>query len=297
MDNAEAQDLIESVAHYRDVLGQLDEPFPADFPLWPLMDKHYKGQQIRDQVKLLQGDEPAQEKSKEDDDKKPSDRIKTRKRRTKKRRTRKRQTRKIRLRSLLPLSGRELTTSQVASDCPTGADPRCDRGRRSSGPSSVSSSSVKSRGCSPSDFLVTGNLAASRRAQQRLHERGRRRFISLADEKGQPVDRISIGKLDAGGRHGIDGDDRPHAVGVLEAEDRPSLRLIDNRRRRSAWDRCYSARAIVERLADEFRFRSLAICRPCGHWRQDDELPLVADRLPAVAELVTIDHRVRKEGR
>jgi hypothetical protein len=55
MDNAEAQDIIESVAHYRDVLGQLDEPFPADFPLWSLMDKHYKGQQIRDQVKLLQG--------------------------------------------------------------------------------------------------------------------------------------------------------------------------------------------------------------------------------------------------
>jgi hypothetical protein len=55
MDNAEAQDLIDSVGHYRDLLGQLDEPFPADFPLWDLLDKHQKGQQIRDQVKLLQG--------------------------------------------------------------------------------------------------------------------------------------------------------------------------------------------------------------------------------------------------
>jgi hypothetical protein len=66
MDNAEAQDIIESVSHYRDVLGQLDEPFPGDFPLWSLMDKHYKGQQIRDQVKLLQGRDAA-------DDKKPAE--------------------------------------------------------------------------------------------------------------------------------------------------------------------------------------------------------------------------------
>jgi hypothetical protein len=66
MDNAEAQDIIESVAHYRDVLGQLDEPFPADFPLWPLMDKHYKGQQIRDQVKLLQGRDATDGKKPED---------------------------------------------------------------------------------------------------------------------------------------------------------------------------------------------------------------------------------------
>jgi hypothetical protein len=65
MENAEAQDLIESVAHYRDLLGQLDEPFPSDFPLWSLLDKHQKGQQIRDQVKLLQGNDAAGEKSKE----------------------------------------------------------------------------------------------------------------------------------------------------------------------------------------------------------------------------------------
>jgi hypothetical protein len=76
MDNAEAQDLVESVAHYRDLLGQLDEPFPADFPLWNLLDKHQKGQQIRDQVKLLQGgaasDKPKEEtKPDKVDEKKP----------------------------------------------------------------------------------------------------------------------------------------------------------------------------------------------------------------------------------
>jgi hypothetical protein len=57
MENAEAQDLIESVARYRDLLGQLDEPFPADFPLWKLLDLHHKGQELRDQIKLLQGSE------------------------------------------------------------------------------------------------------------------------------------------------------------------------------------------------------------------------------------------------
>jgi hypothetical protein len=65
MENAEAQDLIESVAHYRDLLGQLDEPFPSDFPLWSLLDKHQKGQQIRDQVKLLQGNDATGDKPKE----------------------------------------------------------------------------------------------------------------------------------------------------------------------------------------------------------------------------------------
>jgi hypothetical protein len=66
MDNAEAQDLVDSIAHYRDVLGQLDEPFPSSFPLWALLDKHHKGQQIRDQVKLLQGTEATTEKPKDE---------------------------------------------------------------------------------------------------------------------------------------------------------------------------------------------------------------------------------------
>jgi hypothetical protein len=65
MDNAEAQDLVDSVGRYRDLLGQLDEPFPTDFPLWDLMDKHEKGRQIHDQVKLLQGITTPSEQPKE----------------------------------------------------------------------------------------------------------------------------------------------------------------------------------------------------------------------------------------
>ncbi len=53
MDNAEAQDLIESIERYRDLLGQLDEKFPLDFTLNKLLDKHFEGQQLREQVKLL----------------------------------------------------------------------------------------------------------------------------------------------------------------------------------------------------------------------------------------------------
>jgi hypothetical protein len=80
MDNAESQDLIESVAHYRDLLGQLDEPFPSSFPLWSLLDKHQKGQQIRDQVKLLQGPDattPKEEKKDDSQDKKEGAESKT----------------------------------------------------------------------------------------------------------------------------------------------------------------------------------------------------------------------------
>ena len=53
MDNAEAQDLIESIEHYRDLLGQLDEQFPVDFKLIPLLERHHEGQQLLQQVKLL----------------------------------------------------------------------------------------------------------------------------------------------------------------------------------------------------------------------------------------------------
>jgi hypothetical protein len=54
MDNAEAQELIESIGHYRDLLNQLDEKFPADFPLNDLLDRHHDGQQLREQVRLIQ---------------------------------------------------------------------------------------------------------------------------------------------------------------------------------------------------------------------------------------------------
>jgi uncharacterized low-complexity protein len=61
MENAEAQDLVDSVARYKDLLGQLDEPFPAKFPLEPLLKMHDSGRKILTQVQVLQGtgDKPA----------------------------------------------------------------------------------------------------------------------------------------------------------------------------------------------------------------------------------------------
>jgi hypothetical protein len=59
MNNSEAQDLIESISRYRDLLGQLDQPFPAEFKLNDLLDMHYDGQQLREQIRLIQGTAPA----------------------------------------------------------------------------------------------------------------------------------------------------------------------------------------------------------------------------------------------
>lgn len=55
MTNAEAQDLIDAIYRYRDLLGQLDEPFPANFPLEGLLKLHDKGRQLLQQVQVLQG--------------------------------------------------------------------------------------------------------------------------------------------------------------------------------------------------------------------------------------------------
>ncbi len=65
MENAEAQDLVDSVYKYRDLLGQLDEPFPASFPLEGLLVLHDRGRKLLDEVKVLQGSGDA--------DKKPDD--------------------------------------------------------------------------------------------------------------------------------------------------------------------------------------------------------------------------------
>jgi hypothetical protein len=54
MDNAEAQDLIESIKHYRDLLNQLDERFPTDFVLNNLLDQHPEGRELREQVRLIE---------------------------------------------------------------------------------------------------------------------------------------------------------------------------------------------------------------------------------------------------
>ena len=56
MENAEAQDLIDSVERYRDLLGQLEEPFPVDFKLNRMLDLHDKGRRLKEQILLLQGE-------------------------------------------------------------------------------------------------------------------------------------------------------------------------------------------------------------------------------------------------
>jgi hypothetical protein len=54
MDNPEAIELIKSVGRYRDLLNQLDEPFPTNFVLDGLLAEHYEGEQLREQIKLIQ---------------------------------------------------------------------------------------------------------------------------------------------------------------------------------------------------------------------------------------------------
>lgn len=78
MDNAEAQDLIESITHYRDLLNQLDERFPADFVLNALLDRHPEGIKLREQVRLIQSasgesPKPGEPKPAQDTKPKPDD--------------------------------------------------------------------------------------------------------------------------------------------------------------------------------------------------------------------------------
>jgi hypothetical protein len=84
MDNPEAEELVESVERYRDLLSQLDKPFPVDFVLNPMLDKHRRGQKLRElakQVSEATGDVPEGKKpedkksdeSKSEDKKTPDD--------------------------------------------------------------------------------------------------------------------------------------------------------------------------------------------------------------------------------
>jgi hypothetical protein len=75
MDNAESRDLIESITRYRDLLNQLDEKFPADFPLNDLLDSHQEGHQLLEQVRLIQSasGEGAKTESTPPDSSKPAD--------------------------------------------------------------------------------------------------------------------------------------------------------------------------------------------------------------------------------
>jgi hypothetical protein len=65
MDNAEAQDLIDAIENYNDLLGQIEEDFPADFPLDKLLDRHDSGRQLKEQVRLISGSPSAAPKEEE----------------------------------------------------------------------------------------------------------------------------------------------------------------------------------------------------------------------------------------
>ncbi len=72
MENAEAQDLIDSIKKYRSLLGQIEQPFPKDFVLKSLLERHAEGQTLLEQVKLLEeaaNEKPAETKPAE----KPAD--------------------------------------------------------------------------------------------------------------------------------------------------------------------------------------------------------------------------------
>ena len=70
MDNAESQDLVDSCTRYNDVLGQLDEEFPADFVLNDLLDLFDSGKKLRalqaKPAKTPKTDKPTEDAPKDD---------------------------------------------------------------------------------------------------------------------------------------------------------------------------------------------------------------------------------------
>ncbi|WP_425617635.1 hypothetical protein NA78x_001316 [Anatilimnocola sp. NA78] len=71
MANPEAEELVESIERYRDLLSQLDKPFPADFVLNDMLDKHTRGRKLRDLAKLVS--DGSAETPKKPEEKKPED--------------------------------------------------------------------------------------------------------------------------------------------------------------------------------------------------------------------------------
>jgi hypothetical protein len=53
MPNPESEELVESVERYRDLLAQLDKPFPVDFILNDMLDKHQRGKKLREMAKQV----------------------------------------------------------------------------------------------------------------------------------------------------------------------------------------------------------------------------------------------------
>ena len=62
MANPETEELVESVERYRDLLAQLDKPFPSDFVLNDMLEKHNRGRKLREHAKLVNDAAPQPEK-------------------------------------------------------------------------------------------------------------------------------------------------------------------------------------------------------------------------------------------
>ena len=58
-DSIEAQELVDAVDHYADVLGRIEVKFPADFKLKELLEMTEKGQRLKKRLDTLQGIAPA----------------------------------------------------------------------------------------------------------------------------------------------------------------------------------------------------------------------------------------------
>lgn len=71
MANPEAEELVESVERYRDLLAQLDKPFPTDFVLNDLLEKHDRGRKLRGLAKLV--NEASADAPKKPDETKPEE--------------------------------------------------------------------------------------------------------------------------------------------------------------------------------------------------------------------------------
>ena len=55
LDSVQGQELVESVAHYHDLLSKLDVDFPADFKLNKLLDMVSEGRMLKEQIRVVQG--------------------------------------------------------------------------------------------------------------------------------------------------------------------------------------------------------------------------------------------------
>ncbi len=73
MDNPEAEELVESVERYRDLLAQLDKPFPAEFVLNKMLAKHDRGRKILGLAKLVNDASADSPTPKKPDEKKPEE--------------------------------------------------------------------------------------------------------------------------------------------------------------------------------------------------------------------------------